>query len=74
MRSNAGSFPLKLYFCDKILILKTWQLASENVIALSEQNTSQVLYFKNSSIGINSWWHCLPCKKFILLSHNSFST
>ena len=39
------------------------QLAIENVVALSEQNTSQVLYFINSSIGINSWQHCLLFKK-----------
>jgi len=33
--------------------LRLWR-ASEIVVALSEQNTGQALYFKNSFVGLNS--------------------
>jgi len=43
--------------------VKERQLASEIVVALSEPNTSQALYFVNSLFGMNSWQHCLLLKK-----------
>jgi len=48
---------------------KAQQLASEIVVTLSEQNTSQALYFKKIFIGMNTWRPCLLWK--ILLSRNS---
>jgi len=38
---------------------KAQQLASEIVVTLSEQNTSQALYFKKIFIGMNTWRPCL---------------
>jgi len=38
-------------------------IASEIVVALSEQNNSHALYLKNSFISMNSWRRCLLRKK-----------
>jgi len=56
MPSNPGSFPLKMSsFAMNFSFLKArQQLASEIVTALSERNTRQALYFKNSFVLMKS--------------------
>jgi len=50
-----GSFPLKLYLYEEFLILKSATASHGNVVALSEQNVCQALYFRNSLFRIEQF-------------------
>jgi len=71
MISSAGLFPLKLYFMMNLSCWTVQHLALGIIIALSKQNTSPALYFKNSFIGWQShillWYN-------LLLHHNGKSS
>jgi len=68
-----GSFPLKLYFYDEFLTLKTAK-TSFRICCVAWTKYQSSIVVKNSFIVTNSWQRCLPYKKpyGLLLSHNSF--
>jgi len=71
MPSNMGLFPLKPYFLRNFSYWKAAQLTSEIVVTLSEQNTSQALYFEKSLFWIEQLMMLFAAQEVILILSSS---